>query len=428
MKSIAVILFLSAVLAAQTIPTVVSTGKDQAGVALTVYNAGRALVSETRRIQFPSGAFHLNFVDVPSAIMPQTVAIKALKGGPLRILEQNYEYDLISPQKLLEKYLGREVTLVQSVQEQSTTVFKRVKGTLLATNSGTVWRVGDTILTNPAYAWLEFPQVPENLYANPTLVWLGEAKGGESVVEASYMTGGMSWTCDYVFTLGENEKSGDMTGWVTLVNSSGTAFRDAALKLIAGDVNVVQPPQPEAVYERRMMAKAEAAPQFQEKSFFEYHMYTLQRKATVANNQQKQIELLHGEGVSPIKEYILEGQSWYYRQKFSGDTQKIRVALKIENSEKNKLGIPLPKGIVRVYKKDTDGSSQFIGEDTIDHTPRDEPFHLTMGNAFDVAAERKQTDFNILGDCTYEMEYKITMRNHKGEDITVKVETFFSTS
>jgi hypothetical protein len=150
-------------------------------------------------------------------------------------------------------------------------------------------------------------------------------------------------------------------------------------------------------------------------------MYTLQRKATVANNQQKQIELLHGEGVSPVKEYILEGQSWYYRQKFSGDTQKIRVALKIENSEKNRLGIPLPKGIVRVYKKDTDGSSQFIGEDTIDHTPRDERFYLTMGNAFDVVAERKQTDYSVLGECTYEMEYKITLRNHKAEDITVKV-------
>jgi hypothetical protein len=231
----------------------------------------------------------------------------------------------------------------------------------------------------------------------------------------------MGWTCDYVFTLAENEKSGDMTGWVTLNNTSGTGFRDAGLKLIAGDVNVVQPPSSRGRYEESVKMKTAAAPQFEEKSFFEYHMYTLQRKATVANNQQKQIELLHGEGVAPVKEYILEGQSWYYRQKFSGDTQKIRVALKIENSEKNRLGIPLPKGIVRVYKKDSDGSSQFIGEDTIDHTPRDERFHLAMGNAFDVVAERKQTDYSVLGECTYEMEYKITLRNHKAEDITVKV-------
>jgi hypothetical protein len=421
MKLAVIVLMLSAFAAAQEIPTVASTEKDRTGVALTVYNTDRALVTETRNAAFPAGLFRLNFADVPSAILPETVAIKALRGGSLQVLEQNYEYDLISPQKLLQKYLNRDVTLVQLVQDQNSTAQKRQTGKLLAVNDGTVWRIGDTIVTNPSYAWLEFPQVPDNLYARPTLVWLGQSKGGDSAVEASYMTRGLRWTCDYVLTLSQNEKSADLIGWVTLVNTSGTAYRDASLKLIAGDVNLVQPPLPKREMDGRSVMMAAAAPQFQEKSFFEYHLYTLQRRATVADAQQKQIELLHGEGVAPVKEYVLEGQSWYYRQKYTSDTQKVAVLLRTENTEKNHLGVPLPKGTVRVYQRDSDGSLQFIGEDTIDHTPRDESFSLSMGNAFDIAAERKQADFTVLGNCANESEYEITLRNHKAEDVVVKV-------
>ena len=421
MKLVVIALMLSAMVAAQDIPTVVSTEKDRTGIALTVYNTDRAIILETRNAVFPAGLLHLNFADVPSGILPETVAIKAVKGGTFQVLEQNYEYDLISPQKLLQKYVDRDVTLVQLVQDQNSTVQKRQTGKLLAVNDGTVWRIGDTIVSNPSYAWLEFPQVPANLYARPTLVWLGQSRGGEAVVEASYMTRGMRWTCDYVLILSQNEKSADLMGWVTLVNTSGTSYRDASLKLIAGDVNIVQPAAPKRGFEERAMVMAAAAPQFQEKAFFEYHMYTLQRKATVADAQQKQIELLHGEGVAPVKEYILEGQSWYYRQKYTSDAQKVRVVLRTDNTEKNHLGIPLPKGTVRVYQRDSDQSLQFIGEDTIDHTPRDEPFSLSMGNAFDIAAERKQSDFAVLGDCAYETEYTITLRNHKAEDIVVKV-------
>jgi len=421
MKLVVIALMLSAMVAAQDIPTVVSTEKDRTGIALTVYNTDRAIVLETRNAVFPAGLLHLNFADVPSGILPETVAIKAVKGGMFQVLEQNYEYDLISPQKLLQKYVDRDVTLVQLLQDQNSTIQKRQTGKLLAVNDGTVWRIGDTIVTNPSYAWLEFPQVPGNLYARPTLVWLGQSKGGESAVEASYMTRGMRWTCDYVLTLSANEKSADLIGWITLVNTSGASYRDATLKLIAGDVNLVQPPPPKRGFEDRALAMAAPAPQFQEKAFFEYHMYTLQRKATVADAQQKQIELLHGEGVVPVKEYILEGQSWYYRQKYTSDAQKVRVVLKVENTEKNQLGIPLPKGTIRVYQRDSDGSLQFIGEDAIDHTPRDEPFSLSMGNAFDIMAERRQTDFTALGNCVNETEYEITLRNHKAEDITVRV-------
>ncbi len=400
---------------------VTSSPEQRSGVSVTVYNSNRGMVTETREVVLPQGPFLLDFEGVPSAIMPQTVALKALKGAPFRILEQNYEYDLISPQKLLEKFVGREVVLVQLQQENSTTVARRTRARLLSANNGTVWKAGEAILSNPSYAYLEYPEVPENLYARPTLVWLGEAQGtgGKALVEASYLTGGMTWSADYVFTLDSAGRVGDLTGWVTLNNTSGAAFNNADLKLIAGDVQVIQPPPP-AMYEMRTMA-AKAAPQFEEKAFFEYHLYTLDRATDLGDNQQKQVELLRGEGVPAAREYLLEGQPWYYRQKFTGDKPKVAVRLKLQNRKADRLGMPLPAGIVRVYQRDTDGSAQFVGEDRLDHTPKDESFHLRLGNAFDLAAERKQTDFTILSNCLYESEYELKIRNHKTEDVTVRV-------
>jgi hypothetical protein len=405
---------------AAEVPTVASTPEQRAGVSVTVYNSNRAMVTEIREVALPEGRFRLDFEGVPSAILPQTVALQGLDGAPFRVLEQNYEYDLISPQKLLEKFVGRDAVLVQLQQESSTTVPRRTTARLLAANNGTVWKAGGAILSNPSYSWLEYPEVPENLYARPTLVWLGESEGGKARLEASYLTGGMTWSADYVFTLGEAGKAGDLTGWVTLNNTSGAAFRNADLKLIAGDVQVVQ--EEDRSYEMRTMAaKAAPAPQFQEKSFFEYHLYTLERKTDLGDNQQKQVELLRGEGVPAPREYLLEGQPWYYRQKFTGDRPKVAVRLKLQNRQADRLGMPLPAGIVRVYQRDADGSAQFVGEDRIDHTPKDETFTLRLGNAFDLAAERKQKDFAILSNCLYESEYELKVRNHKAEDVVVRV-------
>lgn len=395
---------------------VASTPDQRTGVSVTVYNSGRGMVTETRDLALPEGPFRLDFEGVPSAILPQTVALKGF-----RVLEQNYEYDLISPQKLLEKFVGREVVLVQLQQESSSTVTRRTKARLLAANNGTVWRAGDAILTNPAYAWLEYPEVPENLYARPTLVWLGESEGGKARVEASYLTGNMTWSADYVFTLDGVGRTGDLTGWVTLNNTSGAAFENADLKLIAGDVQVIQPEEDRMYEMRTMAAKSAPAPQFQEKAFFEYHLYTLDRKTDLGDNQQKQVELLKGEGVPAAREYLLEGQPWYYRQKYTGDKPKVAVRLKLNNKKADRLGMPLPAGVVRVYQRDTDGSAQFVGEDRLDHTPKDESFYLRLGNAFDLAAERKQKDFTILSNCLYESEYELKIRNHKAEDVVVRV-------
>ena len=400
---------------------VASSPDQRAGVSVTIYNSNRGMVTETRDLVLPVGPFRLDFEGVPSAILPQTVALKGLSGSPFKVLEQNYEYDLISPQKLLEKFVGREVVLVQLQQENSTTVTRRTKARLLSANNGTVWQVGDAILSNPSYAYLEYAQVPDNLYARPTLVWLGESDGGKTRVEASYLTGGMTWSADYVFILDEPGRAGDLTGWVTLNNTSGAAFRNADLKLIAGDVQVVES-EADRMYEMRTMAaKSAPAPQFQEKSFFEYHLYTLERKTDLMDSQQKQVELLRGEGVPAAREYLLEGQPWYYRQKFNGDQPKVAVRLKLQNKKADRLGMPLPAGIVRVYQRDDDGSAQFVGEDRLDHTPKDETFTLKLGNAFDLAAERKQKDFTVLSNCLYESEYELKIRNHKAEDVVVRV-------
>lgn len=403
--------------------TLKSDRHDQEQVFLTVYNSNRALVHEIRRLKLPGGLTYLWFQDVASSIMPETVGISSLSQKKFQVLEQNYEYDLLSPSKMLEKYINHDVVLVRRTMQDNTEKEERVRARLLSVNSGTVWQIGDKIAINPTYAYLEFPELPANLYARPTLVWLLDTAPGDVKVETSYLTSNVNWKADYVFVLDEGDKSGDMLGWVTINNQSGVTYENARLKLIAGDVHTVQVPERAPLPALEMAARAESLPQFAEKEFFEYHMYTLQRPATVHDHQQKQIELTHAQNVGVDKQFILRGYQWYYTQRFGGpQKQKVEVAVRIENSKDNGLGIPLPKGIVRVYKKDSDGSSQFIGEDNLDHTPRDEKFYLTLGDAFDIVAERRQTEFKVLGICAYDFSYEVKIRNHKKkDDVTVRV-------
>ncbi len=397
-----------------------SDSSDRESIGLTIYNSNRALVSEVRRLRLPDGPVQLWFQDVAASIMPETVAIKGLSGASFSVLEQNYEYDLLSPQKLLEKYLNHEVVLVRYRKEKDTTVEERIVARLLSTNNGTVWRVEDRIIVNPPHAYLEFPELPENLYSRPTLVWLLDARSGDARVETSYLTGDITWQADYVFTLSADDSQGDLLGWVTIDNRSGAHYENASLKLIAGDVRTVGP---EALRVERSMARVVAEDTgFREKEFFEYHLYTLQRPTTLNDRQQKQIELMRAPGFGVEKEFILKGQHWYYRREQSGDTKlKVAVAVRLENSVENGLGMPLPKGTVRVYKNDDDGSAQFIGEDRIDHTPKNEEIVLTLGNAFDVAASRKQIDYRIVRNCVQESAYEISLRNHKQDPVVVRV-------
>jgi hypothetical protein len=407
---------------AQTAQT--STETDQKDLAVTVYNSNIALVRDVRRLRLPVGTVDLRFMDIAAAVNPATVHIVSLTAPKeLTVLEQNYEYDLLSPQKLLQKYVGKELTLVRLRTENNSTREESVKALLLAYNEGPVWRVGNEIITGMGADRYVFPDVPENLYSKPTLVWLlDNHRADEQTLEASYLTNQVNWNADYVLTIGVDQKAADLNGWVTIVNQSGTAFKNALLQLVAGELH--------RVYERAgtlgramaMKAEAAAAPQFAEEAISEYHLYTLERRTTLQNNETKQISLLSSPGIRIDKVYEIDGQQFYYHNaQRPGQPFKdpVKVRIKFKNAEANSLGIPLPAGTVRVYQGDSKGRVQFVGEDRIEHTPKDETLDLYIGNAFDIVAERKQTDFQTLGPRSYEMAFEIAIRNHKPEPITV---------
>lgn len=399
-----------------------STAKDQQDVAVTIYNSNVGLVKDIRLIDFRPGIHELKFMDVAAKIDPTTVHIKSLiNGSSLNILEQNYEYDLLSPQKLLEKFVGQKVQLATINPE--TKKEEIVEATLLSTQGGNIFQIGDKIsISHPGRILLS--KIPENLISQPTLVWMLENKLSKpQKLEASYLTSGINWKADYVAVVNKLDTTTDLTGWVTIDNRSGATYQNALLKLVAGDINRVQPEAQMDYARAKIAAKEAASPQFKEESFFEYHLYTLDRRTTIKDNQTKQMTLLDANQVPIKKLFIFSGNpQYYYYQDQSSNKQKIGVFLELENSKKNNLGIPLPKGTIRVYKEDKDGSLQFVGEDSIDHTPKDEKFKIKIGEAFDVAGERVQTDYKRLGRNLFEVAFEVGLRNHKNEDIKVFVE------
>lgn len=397
-----------------------STAADRESVAVTVYNQNFGLVREIRRIDLPRGPVALEYGDVASGIQPETVHVLPLRNGGFRLLEQNYQYDLLNPQKLLEKYVGRTVNVYRP--NPVTGVDEVVEAEVLSVNGGPILRIGDEITFNYPGRF-GFPEMPDNLIAEPTLMWRLDARGGEERVEVSYLTNSLNWKSDYVMVLGEDDDEGALTGWVTLTNQSGTSFENARLQLVAGDVQrVTGNVRPDAYRDRMMeMAMAAEADGFTEDAFFEYHLYTLGRPTDLMNNEQKQVTLLESDGFGVDKKLIFHGVTHYYRGQYGqvASNQKVGVFLDFENSESNGLGMPLPRGTVRVYKRDHDGAQQFIGEDLIDHTPRDETLRIKMGEAFDVVGDRRQMDYTVISSCVSESTWRVDLRNHKDEDVDV---------
>ncbi len=395
--------------------------EDQTGLSVTIYNVNLGLVKDQRQIQLSEGTGELRFMDVASQIIPSSVYIKSLVNpDSLHILEQNYEYDLLNAQKLLDKYVGKTVRLYN--KNPYTEREEIVSATLLSNNGGPIFKMGDEI-TFGHPGRIIFPGVPENLISQPTLVWLIENNlSSVQKVEASYLTNDITWRADYVLTLNDRDDKADLSGWVTIDNKSGAAYRNAKVKLVAGDVHRVK----EEEYRERVLltAKAEAIPsQFKEEGFFEYHIYTLKRPSTIKDNQTKQISLVSADDIPVKKELLFSGERYYYYSQYNqaATTQKVGVFVEIWNKKENNLGMPLPKGTVRVYKQDAEGSLQFIGEDATGHTPKDEKIRIKIGDAFDVVGSRKQTDWKKIASDTYEAAFEISLRNHKKEDIMVKV-------
>lgn len=398
-------------------PQVTTTFDDQTSIAVTIYNDGTGLVKDTREIELPRAEFDLIFMDVASRMDPTSVHfVNESDPDSLTILEQNYEYDLVSTAALYEAHIDNHI-------EIRTEDGRTIDGILLSYDGNLViqTRGGINIINNPIE--VTFDDLPEGLITRPTLRWsLISSRDMTAECEMSYLTDGLGWEANYVAIVGQNDDVLDLSGWVTINNNSGTAYFDAELKIVAGEVHRV----PEYDYALgKLYMEAEIPDEnwdydggFVEESFFEYHLYTLQRPATVLNNQQKQISLLEGEGIGVEKLFIFDpGYAYYY----SGDTAEaeIEVRLNFMNSEENGLGIPIPAGLIRVYKEDSSGSLQFIGEDRVDHTPKDEEIEILMGEAFDIVGERVVMDRREIRYDTWEYDVEVTIRNHKMDNVEI---------
>lgn len=401
-----------------------STAADREAVAVTVYNDDLALVKERRRVELPGGLTRLSLREVAAQMRPETALLRAASGPALTLVEQNFDFDLLTPQKLLEKYVGRQVTVIRP--HPTSDAERRETATVLAAGQGTVLRFADRIETGVP-GRLAFDSVPANLRDRPTLSVLLEAAGGKQAVELSYLTGGLAWKADYVANLSADGKSLDLNAWVTLTNRSGAGFDDATLQLVAGTVNRVRQ-QDSRVYAMAAPAPARAkAAEATQEALLDYHLYSFERPTSIADNQTKQLALLSASAVPVRREYLLAGNEYYYRerqaQQFGQIGQKLKPAVFIEFENKGgQLGKPLPAGIVRVYARDSKGAAQFVGEDRIEHTAKSEKVKLKLGEAFDITAERKQTNYKRIADNVSESSWRIEIRNAKDEAVTVRVQ------
>ena len=396
----------------------------QQALAVTIYNDNLALVKDLRGLTLIEGENRLAWRGVSVQIRPETALLSETTGKlPVAVLEQNFDFDLLTPQSLLKKYVGRGVQVIRSNDAGERTV---EEATVLAANDGVVLRYPDRIETG-IVGHLAFPDVPDNLRDQPTLVLHLETQAaGEGAFELSYLTGGLSWQADYVANLAADSATMDLNGWVTLTNGSGIAYRRALVQLVAGEVNQVAEPQLEV---RRSMAMAMAAEATmpQEETLDQYHLYTLPRPTDIGNNQTKQVALLSAPGAQVTRELVVRGQSYTYRAQAGDGWNKLPVSsmLRFDN-QGGSLGIPLPEGVVRVYSKDSRGNAQFLGEDRIDHTPKGETVTLKLGESFDVTAKRKQTSFRKLSGTSaynyaFESGFEMELKNARSEPVTVKV-------
>lgn len=398
----------------------------QSAIAVTIYNSDLALVRDSRSVTLAVGENDLAFIEVSAGIRPET-ALLTRRGGELDIIEQNFDFDLLTPQKLLEKSVGHTIRVVRTSPETGADTTE--EATVLSVAEGqVVLKIGDRIEVTPP-GRLVYSAVPANLRDRPTLVVkVASNQAGEVPVDLSYLTRGLSWAADYVAELAADEKTINLNGWVTLTNMSGIAYNDAKLQLVAGDVNQYQPAPPMPVMQEMMAADGMVRQKMASEAAFEYHLYSLDRPTTLKENQTKQVALLAAAQIPVTKQYLLMNVAQLGRSHGSriGEMPRVNaeVRMKFDNEEAAHLGVPLPAGVVRVYKADSDGDAIFVGEDHIDHTPKNEEVDLTLGRAFDVTARGKQVSYRKIADNVYENAYEIEVKNAKAEPVTVTLREF----
>jgi hypothetical protein len=418
MKSISYLMFilfmLGAALTSNAQPNQAASDFSQKELNVTVYNSNLGVVRDIRTMSLKSGISDIKITDVPTGIDPTSVHAN-LNGS---VLEQNYQYDLVNMHKILEKYIDHTITL----KKASSTI----TGTLLSAGNNLVLKLADgSLMMIPDIKEYEIvaSELPEGLITRPTLIWnINAKKSGIQDIDISYHTSGLNWHAEYVAILNEDDTEMDLNAWVSVANHSGKTYKKANLKLVAGDVNRVSPASGDLtggypMVEARRAGMIADDKSFQEKAFFEYHIYNLERKTTLANNETKQINLFNASDVKINKKY-------FYMSNGSIDNGKAKVIVEFVNEEKNNLGMPFPKGKVRVNKSDGE-SIEFVGEDRVDHTPRKEKIKLNIGEAFDVVIDEKETNYRQISKKVSERNHELTVKNRKeDDDITLDVERF----
>jgi len=417
-----IVLFLIFPLQSKGLSLSESNINDQVSISVAIYNNNLALVNEIRRIETLSCDGELSFIGVPADIIPESVLVRSIDNErEFTIVEQNYEYDLLNQDSMLDKYVGEKIKIVDWNKYKDR---KEVTEAILLSNKGgQIYKIGSEIyIGHPGYKVL--PGLPEGLTERPTLKWVYKSCCSKSPYDLSvcYLTKNMSWNSDYILMLGEDEVSADISGKVTVNNKSGADFNDAALRLVAGEIHQTENTFGERLYVKRDI-KASAGDQFREQAFFEYHVYDLQKKTTIKDRQAKQINLFQARDLKVDKELVVYGNNGYFTKRLIGQNirQPVNVYIKLKNSKENNLGIPFPAGVIRIYKASNHEGLLFIGEDRIQHIPQEEEVQIHAGEAFDIFAERTQTDYKQTTTRLYESAWEITLRNHKEEDVKVGV-------
>ncbi len=383
---------------------------QESSVSLTVYNNDLALVQDVRRVRVEKGRSEIRYTDVAARLDPTSVYFTpASDPDKVTLLEQNYEYDLVNAGKILQKYIDRKVTLQLADGAHTGTLQSASGGDIvLRDDSG-----GIKIIRREAVKDMSFPALPAGLFTRPTLIWqIDSQTRGELQAEVGYLTHGIQWHAEYIAVAEKGDTRAKLSAWVSIDNKSGAAYNSAKLKLVAGDVHMAETTLPvQYLGKRSTLAEATSAG-FQQKSFFEYHIYTLQRRSTVTNNQVKQLSLFQPADVPLKKRYVFDGQR---------HPKKVRVDLEFRNDKASGLGMPLPAGKIRVYKLDSDRSLVFIGEDLMKHTPKEELARIQVGDAFDIVGERTQMERRAIGKQGWEERWQIKLRNHKDDAVEVVV-------
>jgi hypothetical protein len=393
------------------------------GLTVSVYNNNFSLVRDVRSIDALSGQGELKFDNIPENIIPETVNITSLTApGEFNVYRQEYDYDLISPDKLLDDYVGKKIKIMvfNEYQDRKETV----EAELLSNGSTRVYRVDDEIFIGyPGYIVL--PEIPDNFTPTPQLLWTYDNKARtRQKIEVTYLTGGMSWRADYILFLEDGDLPGALSCWATINNTSGKCYRDSRVRIVAGDVNrETSVAGMKARYAMDTAVVSGVNEATSERPLFEYHVYNVPGRMTLANNRSVQARLFSSSGISVKKEYETRDRTFYYARSYSDEGKEVpvKVILGFKNDEQNNLGIPFPGGTIRVYKKDEGNGTFFIGEDRIKDIPRGEEVEISLGTAFDIKVFKKQTDYKQVSKNLYQTAWEITLRNNKDKSVNVNV-------